>query len=79
MERSRSTELAQRIMRDSRFEPEAASDGEMNECALMVPQLVGTTTVRSESGYVEMERSVRMEVREIPRALPPGVDFVDRR
>ena len=35
------------IMRDSRFEPEAAGDG---------PHLVGTQTVRSHSGDVEMEK-----------------------
>ena len=46
------------IMRDSRFEPEAAGDGEMNGGALMVPHVVRTTTVRSESGDMEMERSV---------------------
>ena len=70
------------IMRDPRFEPEAAGEGQMDEDALLVPRLIGRQTVRSESGDVEMERGVCLQVREariwglfvILRALPPRVD-----
>ena len=46
------------IMRDSRFEPEAAGDGEMIGGALMVPHVVRTRTVRSESGDMEMQPTI---------------------
>ena len=52
-------------MRDSRFEQEAARDSEVNGGALMVPHVVRTTIVRSDSGDVEMERSVWLNVREV--------------
>ena len=56
------------IMGSPRFEAEAAGDGEMNGSVLMVPHLVGRTpTERYARGDMEMERSVRLEVREAKR------------
>ena len=45
-------------MRDPKFEPEVAGDGQMDVNALLAPHLIGTQTVRSESGDVKEERSV---------------------
>ena len=46
------------------FQPGAAGEGQVDGNALLVPHLIGRQTVRSESGDVEMERSVRLQVRE---------------
>ena len=53
------------ILQVYRLEPEAAGDGEMNGGTLVVPHVVRTTTVRSDSGGVEMEGSVWLNVREV--------------
>ena len=63
------------IMRDPRFEPEAAGDGEVEVNLLWVPHTIGTQSVRAESGDAKEERSVRLQMREVTIL---HVDFVDR-
>ena len=46
------------IVRDPRFELEAARDGQVEVNALSVPHPIGTQTVRTESGDVKVEGSV---------------------
>ena len=75
-------------MRDRRFEPEAAGDGEVEVNALSVPHPPHWNRNRavSESGDVKEERSVQLQMCEVrrmglssgARALSPRVDFVNR-
>ena len=50
------------IMRDFKFEPEAAGDRVVNRGALVMPRVVRAAVARSEGSDVEMKGSVGLDV-----------------